>query len=389
MKIWFLTRSLYPYQKTGGGQIREGQVSNLKALGWEVSVIMPNYLSDAYIEKDEIIQIPFNDKDKLIYLLLKLGIYEDYMDGWVKKAFLYLKNRIKIDDIVFTTSGGEPGMVKLGFLLKKYTGCNFIVNFHDPLSYTLVNGIKDDEGSSRSRDKQEKKYLSGADLIITSSVSNKISLQNKYPQWSNKVRNNYFGYIKSFEVLENIKKDSKKLRIAYAGSFQDTQKPESLYYAYLKIKDKINIEIYFIGNSKEYEPLSKVNDENIIFINYLPHDKFMHFMIENIDVGYVSLAKDYFGACVPSKIFEYINLGLPILGALPYGDGYDIINTNNYGISTYFNDIDGISNAIIEFKARDNLSKYRYNIKRDKDLWSMSNRILDVQNMIKDLVDKS
>ena len=63
----------------------------------------------------------------------------------------------------------------------------------------------------------------------------------------------------------------------------------------------------------------------------MPHNEFLKFMIENIDIGFVSLANDYLGACVPSKIYEYINLGLPIIGALPNGDGLDIINKNNYG----------------------------------------------------------
>ena len=46
MKIYFLTRSLYPYQKTGGGQIRLGQINLLKNLGWNIVVIMPNYNND-------------------------------------------------------------------------------------------------------------------------------------------------------------------------------------------------------------------------------------------------------------------------------------------------------------------------------------------------------
>jgi len=52
----------------------------------------------------------------------------------------------------------------------------------------------------------------------------------------------------------------------------------------------------------------------------------------SIDVGSVSLFNDYLGACVASKIYEYINLEIPIISALPLDDGKDIINAIGYCI---------------------------------------------------------
>lgn len=36
------------------------------------------------------------------------------------------------------------------------------------------------------------------------------------------------------------------------------------------------------------------------------------------------------------QIYEYINLELPIIAALPYGDAADIINNNKFGFATLF-----------------------------------------------------
>ena len=96
--------------------------------------------------------------------------------------------------------------------------------------------------------------------------------------------------------------------------------------------------IYYIGNSKNYEPLNK----NIHFVD--------EFMCENIDIGFLSLVKDYYGACVPSKLYEYLNLEVPIIAALPEGDALDIINTKSYGKACIYDDIKGLKNIIKFYK---------------------------------------
>lgn len=84
----------------------------------------------------------------------------------------------------------------------------------------------------------------------------------------------------------------------------NVQKPEILYEALLKLKTA-SIEIYFIGNidcNKKLKEIKKLKNTNIKFIDFIPHGNYLKFMCENIDVGFVSLIKDYYGACVPSNI---------------------------------------------------------------------------------------
>lgn len=383
-KIYYITRSYYPYQKGGGPLMRTGAVKYLKELGWDVTVVMPNYGSKEFKIEDDIWQVPFKGKhiQKLASLFERIGIYEDYLDKWVDNAFEYLMDKITKNDVVFTTSGGELGMIKLGSLLKDKIGCKFIVNFHDPLDYSLVHGLKLDEKFHVSREKQEHKYLKNSDLIVTSSVSNKQSLEEKYPKFQNKIFNNYFGYIKKLDLEIVQKQASNVIKIAYVGSMSATQKPEILYEAYKSIQNKSNVEIYFIGDRKGYEPLLKINDERIKFIDYMTHKDFLEFMIKNIDVGFVCLANNYLGACVPSKIYEYINLGLPILGALPDGDGKDIVNTSNYGIASRYDDINAIAMAMEKMADKDYLEKIKLNILRDRDTWSMEAKMKELNTLL-------
>jgi glycosyltransferase involved in cell wall biosynthesis len=389
-KIYYLTRSYSPYQKGGGALMRAGAVKHLKELGWDVTVIMPSYNSKEVIIEDSVIQIPFenNHIQKLASLFERIGIYEDYLDKWVKNAFKYLKNKIEQKDLVFATSGGELGMIKLGSLLKYELNCKFVVNFRDPLDYSLVHGRKLNNKFHINREKKEKKYLENSNLIIASSISNQKSLKNKYPQWRNKIKNNYFGYINDINLrINNISKDH-ILRIAYVGNMSSTQKPEVLYETFNQLVSD-NVEIYFIGNSENYKPIENINNKKVRLINFLPHGEFLKFMSENIDVAFVSLASDYLGACVPSKIYEYINLGLPMIGALPDGDAKDIINSNGYGIACNYNDIQCLCDSIGIMSNKLLLEETKNNILNNRKMWSMGEKIQEVNALLKEIVNEN
>ncbi|AII13933.1 glycosyltransferase, family 1 [Campylobacter iguaniorum] len=395
-KIYYLTRSYHPYQKGGGPLMRNGAVKYLQELGYEVIVVMPNYNNRDFIIENNIWQIPFKGKyiQKLVSFLERIGFYEDYLDKWVCNAFEYLKDKVSQNDIVFATSGGELGTIKLGSILKNkfkiaqiyYKSCRFIINLHDPIDYTLVHGKKLNTKFHISREAQEQKYLSNSDLIITSSKSNQTSLISKYPEFKDKIKCNYFGYIEKINIVGNRYQKSNKLKIAYIGNMSATQKPEILYQAYKRLSKKENIEIYFIGNYKNYKPLCNIYESNVHLIDFMPHKELLKFMTENIDIGFVSLANDYLGACVPSKIYEYINLELPMIGALPSGDGMEIINNNNYGIACKYYDTEGISDAILKFSDKLFLEKIRNNIIDDKHLWAMSLKIKEVDLLLKELI---
>jgi len=385
-KIYYLTRSYFPYQKGGGPLMRTGAVKYLQELGWDVTVVIPNYNSKKLIIKDKIIQIPFKFKyiQKVTSILERLGIYEDYLDKWVNEAFYYLKDIVKKEDIVFATSGGELGMIKLGSLLKNRIGCTFVVNFRDPLNYGYMNGLRRDEKPHVGRERAHEKYMRNADLILTSSQYYADILSTKFTYLSSKIVNNYFGYITKLDIEKYQRKISKKINIAYVGTMGETQSPELLYESWKALEDN-EVELYFIGDISNYKPLHNINDKGVHFIDFMPHDKFLGFMCEHIDIGFVSLVNDYFGACIPSKIYEYINLGLPIIGALPKGDGIDIINGQGYGLASHYEDIELLAQNIQKMKNKHYLAEIKKKILDERDAWSMESRIVEVDKLLKEM----
>lgn len=389
-KLYYLTRSYYPYQKGGGPLMRKGAVEYLQKFGWDVIVVMPNYESKKFKNEDNILQIPFKNKhiQKLAIIYERCGIYEDYLDKWVQNAFEYLKDKITQDDILFATSGGELGMIKLGSLIKNEKECYFVVNFRDPLDYSYVHGIRRDKKFHINRELKEEKYLGNSDLIITSSKSNLKSLTDKYPKFKRKILCNYFGYINKIPILHLKQRSKNKLRIAYIGNMNKIQSPEILYNAYLKMENRNRIELYFIGDYSSYKPISSINDENVHRIPYLSHDDLLQYMCKNIDIGFVSLNSDYLGACVPSKIYEYINLGLPIIGALPNGDGKDIINNYKYGRAHHFTEVNKLTDTLEQFLRNSDFDLYRNNVLRDRKKWGMNVLIKQVDYRLNILAKK-
>jgi glycosyltransferase involved in cell wall biosynthesis len=375
-KLYYLTRSYLP-GKTGGIFMRAGAVNLLRQNGFDVTVITPNYETGYIVKKDHIIYLPLTYSLRIANALERIGIIEDYLDKWVKQVVNYLQTEITSEDILFATCGGEIGNIKIGSILKEKKGCKFVVNFRDPIDYSLVNGLKLDSSFHVSREKQEEKYLRNADLVITSSETMQKSLQSKYSWLSLCAVNNYFGYIDQAELVDKV--SSTKLRIAYGGAFTPLQAPEILAKI---LQDVDDIEAYFIGDYEKYAPI-KPYLGNYKFIKFMPRKEFLKLMLNHIDVGFVSLHNDYLGACVPSKIYEYINLGIPILGVLPEGSAKDLINKYEYGIACNYKDVKMIRNAV--FTIKNNSEKYRMNILRDRESWSMEQRIQEVVKWLQNL----
>ncbi len=365
--------------------MRQGAVSCLRELGWDVVVVMPNYHTNEYIHTAEYIQIPWHFPKRVALLFEMAGIFEDYLDSWVRKAYNYLCDKVHKEDILFATSGGELGTVKLAVFLKESVAAACIVNLRDPIDYTLVNGRRINKRFHVSREASEKTYLQKADLIITSSKYFESALKKKYPRIEEKIINNYFGYVHQVNLNSYKIQKRDKLHIAYVGNMEVAQRPEILIEAYQKVSNRNQIELFFIGDYQNYTPLSALHTEGVHFMDYLPHSQFLQFMVEQIDVGFVSLADDYYAACFPSKIYEYINLGLPILGALPDGDAKDIIEQNCYGAVVRYDEVDLLANKIEQMTNRELYMKYRKSVLQDRENWSMKHQIKEIDAILKNI----
>lgn len=363
--------------------MREGAVKQLRALGWEVIVITPNYGSKITVEEEGLIRTPLKHIQELSLFWERIGVYEDYLDPWVDSTLATLKEKVTDEDIAFASTGSDLATIKLASLLKREKGCKLVVNYRDPIQFAKYRELTFNPGIHINRDKMEEKYIRDADLILTSSASFLSVMKEKYPDLAARIFNNYFGYLSRQENLPIKKSISDKLKIVYAGRMGTLQKPEILAHAANYSQNKDRLEIIYIGDFKKYK--KRLDFANISLIDYMEHARLREFLVNEVDVGFVSLAAEYLSFCLPSKIYEYINLGLPVLAALPDGDAANIVTKNGYGLSLNFEDFRGLADAIDEFFKPGRLEGFRNNIIRDRDDWAMEKRIKEVDTLLRNL----
>lgn len=387
--LFYITRSYPSVREHGGGSamMREAAVNYLRKSGFQVVVITPNFASNEVVEDNEngVVQIPYTKNEKFQRVLQRLGIIDDYLDQWVNNALHYLDGKVKKTDIAFSTTGGELGSVKLSFILKQKYGCKNVVNFRDPISYTKIDGLVRDKVFHLNRNHLEDKYLSNADLIVSSCPTFEQALKARHPNKKDIIKNNYFGYISpaiKMSSLESRKND--RLRIIYGGNFSSAQSPEIICEAIARNKNKANIELIMIGNYEHYKPVAPyLNDYT--FHKFLPREQYSSFLVENADVGFVPLHEEYYKFCFPSKIYEYINHGIPMLGALPNGNALNFINEKGFGYAVHFSDIKALSESISKLIDQNTYHGIKKRVLEERELWSMENQIKLLISFLKEL----
>lgn len=362
------------YEKTSssGGNLARRTVKMLSENGFYVVVFTCGDLGEVTGNNCQIISLPLGIGYKTSLLLTRIGLIEDYLDIWVKKVLDYMeeeKNGLTIshDDTCICTSVGELGTFKIGHILKEKYGVRYVLHFHDPIKHAYVNGEKYGMFPLpyASRERYEQCYVQAADWIITSSDTFRGYLCNKYPFVKDKIENLYFGWMKDAKPNHHDICAEGKINIVYGGSFGWPQGPEILAMA---AKGVEHVTITYVGNWNGYRKLKKLKQENVFFLDRMDHEEYMNYLMEKADVGFLSLSREYFSACIPAKLYEYINTNLPILAAVPESDTSRIINEYEYGISVEYN-VDKLRRAIINLNY-EKLKRYNEAIYRSRENWN-------------------
>lgn len=365
-KIYYITRTWTDMKKGNSCAIlRVVYAEMLKQLA-PVVVVTPSYTGEERCT-EEFISFSYNKEmmRKDIYLEY-LRLKEDYLDSWVNKTFQYLKNIIGKNDVVYAATGGELGCIKLGTMLKEKCGCKLIVHFRDPIVGDILNGEKTVGYRGFQRTTTIDKYLENVDGFITYSEEYADWLRMSPRGKGKKIFSHYTGYSEKIQLPNRNHVSKGPLNIVYAGTASKIQNSEILYRSF---RGDNRVKVTYI--CKEYEKMkSKMPEDNVQCIPLMSHDQFIDYMINEADVGFVSLQGKYTMSFVPSKIYEYINLGLPILASLQIeGAASKIINDGNYGIVCDSNNVEELQSAINIFLNKDQYNSFRKSILKDKDKW--------------------
>jgi glycosyltransferase involved in cell wall biosynthesis len=136
------------------------------------------------------------------------------------------------------------------------------------------------------------------------------------------------------QVRENTTND--EIKIVYAGLLGIAQGLFEICQR-LSLPKRVSLHIY--GAGPEAGRISSLQKPNIHFYGELDRDR-LHKTMQEYDIAFVPLRNRIYGS-VPSKIFEYTRLGLPVL-YFAGGEGGDIITAKSLGWAIPPNDYVGL-----------------------------------------------
>ena len=145
--------------------------------------------------------------------------------------------------------------------------------------------------------------------------------------------------IPNFDLLLIPKNSSsEEIKIVYAGLLGMAQ---GIFEICQHITFPNNVSFHIYGAGPEAEKIKTFQKQNIHFYGELNREE-LHHELQKFDITFIPLIKRIYGS-VPSKIFEYSRLGLPVL-YFAGGEGGDIVNKEKLGWVVPVNDFRALQN---------------------------------------------
>lgn len=273
-------------------------------------------------------------------------------------SFLFGLFTRKVDVVIGTSP--QFFTVISAWALAKLKQAPFVFELRDiwPASITAVGAMKHN-WIIDLLEKIEMFLYQQADLIISVTHSFKVELIER-GILANKIKVVLNGVdLKKYKPI-NIKNEElygkyklkNKFVIGYIGTHGLAHSLESVLEAAEMLINKENIRILFAGGGADRSRLEQIVIKrgltNVIMIPRQTKDK-MPQLWSLCDISLVHLKDSpLFGAVIPSKIFESMAMGLPILISAPEGEATKIIKDNKAGIIVPPEDPKRLSERICE-----------------------------------------
>src|SRR5690606_14837022 len=143
------------------------------------------------------------------------------------------------------------------------------------------------------------------------------------------------------ELKENV--SSENVNIVYAGLLGVAQ---GLFAICQKISLPEHVNLHIYGSGPEFEKLQSLKKQNIFLYGEVEREE-LHNKLQKYDIAFIPLIKRIYGS-VPSKIFEYTRLGLPVL-YFAGGEGGEIVEMESLGWVVPVHDFESLQHFLKTF----------------------------------------
>jgi glycosyltransferase involved in cell wall biosynthesis len=387
LKITFLTNYYYPELGAASNRIRL-LAEKLNKTGYDVNIIcpMPNYPQGEVFKKYKFRIF----KQELIndIPIFRFFIYASNSKSFFSRFFSMLSfavslwiyainyKLIKKTDLFIVQNSPLLVSFSANILFGKIFRKKIILNISDlwPMSAKDIGAI--DHGFLYNFLEKIERFnykLSDMFLCQSNEIISHISKFNSKPKflYRNLPINN----------KEIIYVSNKKFKIVYAGLLGIAQ---GLYSLIQNINFKeLDVEFHIYGDGYEKSIIEKYakNNLNNIYYHGLKSKDELDLILPTYQTGIIPLKTPIFGA-VPSKIFEYISFGLPIL-FLGSGEPAQIIRNHSLGLCCDHTNYKALANNIKKLKSLNNEELLKFK----KNCLDASNNNFDFENQFNSFVN--
>jgi glycosyltransferase involved in cell wall biosynthesis len=332
MRILILTQYFYP--ETGAPQSRLYSLAHhLSVRGAKVSILtaMPNYPKmEVFAEYKYRFYLKENDGPltifrSFIYVKKNLGstgrlliyfsfVISSMIVGWIKTG--------KQDIIICESPPLFLGLTALFLRWSKKSKLIFNVSDLWPESVEKLKIIKS-KVLLKMAYGLEKRIYSKSILVSGQTKGIMQNIKTRFPEVRTLLFRNGIDY-KQFDVCADGSEFRTRMDLTensfvliYAGVIGHAQGLETILQAAEKVKEQIEIRFFMVGDGPEKESLVHLANErkisNVVFISNKPQNEIPG-IIAACDAYIVPLKKlDLFLGAIPSKIFEPLAMGKPII----------------------------------------------------------------------------
>lgn len=365
MKILFFTENFPPETNAAATRVYERAVYWAK-WGHDVTVItcQPNFphgkLFDGYTNSYATEEMSGIRAVRVkTFIAANRGVVSRVLDFLSFMVMGYLAARKEpAPDVVVSTSPQFFAAVAAWWFAKR-RGLKYVFELGDlwPASIAAVGAMKPNIGL-RMIEKLELKMYRDADVVVALTKSFKENLVSRsIPESKIAVVINgvdlwrYGPRPKDQELAKAANIDGDAFVIGYVGTHGMAHALGNVLSAAAKLQDQQNIVFAFVGAGAERDTLTKRAQaeglKNVRFLPPQPKDA-MPDVWSLCDIALVHLKNDdVFAGVIPSKIFEAMGMGLPILFAGPKGEASDIIDTAEAGLVVAPEDPEALADAVL------------------------------------------
>lgn len=251
---------------------------------------------------------------------------------WIKRDFAFLVYDIYPDALTKNNIISDQSL-----LFKYWEKSNQTVYKKAKRMFTLSHGMKN---AMKVPEYEENK------LDVVPVWTNNTFFKDITPQ------NNEF--IKKYDLHD-------KFVVSYSGNLGKTHPVEKIIELAQKLVDEHDISFLIIGNGDKKDQLLKMQEKfslpNLKILDFQPTALFPH-VLASVNIGVVTLESDAGDLSVPSKTFNLMSAGKPILSISKNSSELaQIVNANKIGENFSENEIDKMCDFIVKLKS--NPDKYQ------------------------------